>query len=219
MRLFSEFRAECLGEDAGDKFRAMSDDQFAGWKKANPGAASKADQLRNGNKTTTPKSIGGDPASKGSAIVKAKQAQKQRQAKEKQQLVKQQAQDKAAEAKKDREEKSALAKDQQQRKQDLTDKAREAKSQATKDAPGKGVVSQMKAKSKSKAKGPGLGSKLNNLGAKALKTQYQISKGAWNLAKGAVGAAVRSSNEADRAPGIGSAPGDLAGLPQRFSGI
>jgi len=42
MKSFKDF----ISEDAGEKFRAMSDEQFADWKKANPGAASKADRLR-----------------------------------------------------------------------------------------------------------------------------------------------------------------------------
>lgn len=53
MQTFSMF----FSEDAGDKFRAMSDDQFENWKKNNPGAAAKADQLRKD--------------AKGSAIVKS----------------------------------------------------------------------------------------------------------------------------------------------------
>lgn len=53
MQTFSMF----FSEDAGDKFKAMSDDQFEDWKKNNPGAAAKADQLRKG--------------AKGSAIVKS----------------------------------------------------------------------------------------------------------------------------------------------------
>lgn len=42
MKTFSMF----FSEDAGEKFNKMSDDQFADWKKKNPGAASKADELR-----------------------------------------------------------------------------------------------------------------------------------------------------------------------------
>ena len=53
MQTFSMF----FSEDAGDKFKAMSDDQFENWKKNNPGAADKADQIRKD--------------AKGSAIVKA----------------------------------------------------------------------------------------------------------------------------------------------------
>ncbi|WNL51055.1 hypothetical protein SCREM2_gp136 [Synechococcus phage S-CREM2] len=53
MQTFSMF----FSEDAGDKFRAMSDEQFADWKKNNPGAAAKADQMRKD--------------AKGSAIVKS----------------------------------------------------------------------------------------------------------------------------------------------------
>ena len=52
MQTFSMF----FSEDAGEKFRAMSDDQFEDWKKNNPGAAAKADQMRKD--------------AKGSAIVK-----------------------------------------------------------------------------------------------------------------------------------------------------
>ena len=53
MQTFSMF----FSEGAGDKFKAMSDDQFENWKKNNPGAAAKADQMRKD--------------AKGGAIVKA----------------------------------------------------------------------------------------------------------------------------------------------------
>ena len=46
MKTFSMF----FSEDAGEKFNKMDDDQFANWKKANPGAAKKADQLRSAKK-------------------------------------------------------------------------------------------------------------------------------------------------------------------------
>ena len=36
-----------FSEDAGEKFNKMSDDQFSDWKNKNPGAAAKADKLRN----------------------------------------------------------------------------------------------------------------------------------------------------------------------------
>lgn len=38
-----------FSEDAGEKFKSMSDDQFADWKKNNPGASAKADKLRSGD--------------------------------------------------------------------------------------------------------------------------------------------------------------------------
>ena len=47
MKTFSMF----FSEDAGEKFRAMDDSQFADWKKNNPGASKKADELRSGKKT------------------------------------------------------------------------------------------------------------------------------------------------------------------------
>lgn len=53
MQTFSMF----ISEDAGAIFRAMSDDQFENWKKNNPGASAKADQMRKD--------------AKGGAIVKA----------------------------------------------------------------------------------------------------------------------------------------------------
>ena len=53
MQTFSMF----FSEEAGDKFKAMSDDQFENWKKNNPGAAAMADRMRKD--------------AKGSAIVKA----------------------------------------------------------------------------------------------------------------------------------------------------
>ena len=50
MKTFDQF---LFGEDAGEKFRAMDDKQFDDYKKANPGAAAKADKLR-GTPSTTP---------------------------------------------------------------------------------------------------------------------------------------------------------------------
>ena len=69
MKTFNQF----VYEDAGEKFRAMSDSQFADYKKANPGSAAKADELRGGKKqpttqTTSTKQISGD--SKGGALAK-----------------------------------------------------------------------------------------------------------------------------------------------------
>jgi len=58
MKTFKQF----VSEDAGDKFREMSDEQFADWKKSNPGAATKADKLRGVS----------SPADKGSQLVKKK---------------------------------------------------------------------------------------------------------------------------------------------------
>lgn len=46
MKTFSMF----FSEDAGEKFNKMDDDQFENWKKANPGAAAKADKLRGAKK-------------------------------------------------------------------------------------------------------------------------------------------------------------------------
>ena len=46
MRRNSEWWLDCFREDAGEKFRAMDDRQFSDYKRANPGAASKAQKLR-----------------------------------------------------------------------------------------------------------------------------------------------------------------------------
>lgn len=56
MQTFSMF----LNEDAGDKFRAMSDDQFKDWKSKNPGAAAKADQIRKGKPAASSSPKGGE---------------------------------------------------------------------------------------------------------------------------------------------------------------
>ena len=81
MKTFEQF----VFEDAGEKFRAMSPSQFDDYKRANPGAASKADKLRgtpnkpttSTNKPTTstaitkrqPKAL---PQSRGGSIEKSK---------------------------------------------------------------------------------------------------------------------------------------------------
>ena len=80
----TEWWLQRIREDAGEKFNAMSDSQFDDYKRANPGAASKADQLRGKSKpkpTTsssditkhTPQSKSTKalpPADKGGALVK-----------------------------------------------------------------------------------------------------------------------------------------------------
>lgn len=84
MQTFSMF----FSEDAGEKFRNMSDDQFSGWKKANPGAAQKADELRSGKKaptTAAPKAApgknlpgdkpGGPLSAKGGALAKHRKSE------------------------------------------------------------------------------------------------------------------------------------------------
>ena len=84
MQTFSMF----FSEDAGEKFRNMSDDQFSGWKKANPGAAKKADELRSGKKaptTAAPKAApgknlpgdkpGGPLSAKGGALAKHRKSE------------------------------------------------------------------------------------------------------------------------------------------------
>ena len=60
MQTFSMF----FSEDAGEKFSKMSDDQFADWKKKNPGASSKADELRK-KATSSMKSSAPDVSDKG----------------------------------------------------------------------------------------------------------------------------------------------------------
>ena len=66
MQTFSMF----FSEDAGEKFSKMSDEQFADWKKKNPGASSKADELRK-KATSAMKSSAPDPKGKGGALAKA----------------------------------------------------------------------------------------------------------------------------------------------------
>lgn len=75
MKTFSMF----FSEDAGEKFNKMDDSQFADWKKNNPGAAAKADQLRKkarmekdssaivkaGTPSSDTKSLGGNKGLKG----------------------------------------------------------------------------------------------------------------------------------------------------------
>lgn len=78
MQTFSMF----FSEDAGDKFSKMSDDQFESWKKNNPGAAQKADELRKkaqGSSAPKPnkyeqakKALPGD---KGSALAKTRKSE------------------------------------------------------------------------------------------------------------------------------------------------
>ena len=212
MRLYSEF----LGEDAGDKFRAMSDSQFDNWKKANPGAAGKADQLRGGKKEpgSAAKAAGG-AITKGVDLVKAKSDQRQRQSKEKSALVKQQAQDKRAEQKKDQEEKKNLKQDQQDRKNELNKAAAEQKKDKggslAKKEPGGGVVQNIKNKTKVINKAPkGGGSGKPSLVKKGLNLGKTGLKKGLNLAK---------SVDTSGAVGIGGAPGDLRGLTSRTSGL
>ena len=66
MQTFSMF----FSEDAGEKFSKMSDEQFADWKKKNPGASSKADELRK-KATSAMKSSAPDVSGKGGALAKA----------------------------------------------------------------------------------------------------------------------------------------------------
>lgn len=75
MQTFSMF----FSEDAGEKFNKMSDDQFSDWKKANPGAAKKADQLRAGKKSSGLQSNDGETkkieGSKGGALAKHRKSE------------------------------------------------------------------------------------------------------------------------------------------------
>ena len=214
MRLFSEF----LGEDAGDKFRAMSDSQFDGWKKANPGAAEKADRLRSGKKVpgSAARAAGG-AITKGVDLVKAKSDQRQRQAKEKSALVKQQAQDKRAEQKKDQEEKKALKKDQEQRKQDLNKQASQQKKQERKEKvgkkePGGALVKNMQNKAKKKPIGS-----VGKVDASDAKIGDSGLKKVAGFAK-KLGSKIMDTDTTS-AVGIGSAPGDQRGLAQRTSNL
>ena len=61
MQTFSMF----FSEDAGEKFSKMSDEQFADWKKKNPGASSKADELRKKATSAMKKSSAIDVSGKG----------------------------------------------------------------------------------------------------------------------------------------------------------
>ena len=65
MQTFSMF----FSEDAGEKFSKMSDDQFADWKKKNPGASSKADELRK-KAAAAMKSSAPDVSGKGGTLAK-----------------------------------------------------------------------------------------------------------------------------------------------------
>ncbi len=53
MKTFKQFQ-----EGAGDKFSKMSDAQFKDWQRANPGAAEKAQKLRDAARSATPKPVG-----------------------------------------------------------------------------------------------------------------------------------------------------------------
>ena len=70
MQTFSMF----FSEDAGEKFSRMSDEQFADWKKKNPGASSKADELRKkataAMKKSSAPAVGKDKELPTSAITK-----------------------------------------------------------------------------------------------------------------------------------------------------
>ena len=74
MQTFSMF----FSEDAGEKFSRMSDEQFADWKKKNPGASSKADELRkkatSAMKSSAPDVSGKDGTSGGYKKVLANKA-------------------------------------------------------------------------------------------------------------------------------------------------
>ena len=52
MKTYQEFISECyyLQEDAGDKFAAMDDSQFADWQNKNPGGAERAKKMRDAAK-------------------------------------------------------------------------------------------------------------------------------------------------------------------------
>ena len=67
-----------FSEDAGEKFSRMSDEQFADWKKKNPGASSKADELRkkatSAMKSSAPDVSGKDGTSGGYKKVLANKA-------------------------------------------------------------------------------------------------------------------------------------------------
>jgi len=64
MKTFDQFN-----EDASAKFKAMSDEQFADWKKSNPGGAAKADSLRGSSSNSTQ----ANAANKGGQLVRQKQ--------------------------------------------------------------------------------------------------------------------------------------------------
>tara|TARA_R110002012_G_scaffold55623_2_gene142003 strand:+ start:1031 stop:1561 length:531 start_codon:yes stop_codon:yes gene_type:complete len=68
-----EWWLQRIREDAGEKFAAMSDSQFDDYKRANPGAASKADQLRGKSKpkptTPQPNSSSAEPQSKSTKAL------------------------------------------------------------------------------------------------------------------------------------------------------
>ena len=68
MKTFEMF----LDENAAQKMKSMSDSQFADYKKANPGASSKADELRYGKSPVKPERKALPPADKGGAIVPRK---------------------------------------------------------------------------------------------------------------------------------------------------
>jgi hypothetical protein len=53
MKTFQQFR-----EAAGDKFSKMTDQQFRDWQRSNPGAAEKAQKLRDAARSATPKPVG-----------------------------------------------------------------------------------------------------------------------------------------------------------------
>ena len=71
MRRNQEWWCEIFREDAGEKFRGMDDSQFSDWKRANPGAASKANKLR-GKPQSRPET---KPSSSSTAITKTQQKQ------------------------------------------------------------------------------------------------------------------------------------------------
>jgi hypothetical protein len=82
MKSFNEFKVDCfITEGAAEKLAAMSPEQIADYKKSNPGAASKVDELLKKAKTTkvpgstfrggaTPPSGGAPPAGGGGGLTK-----------------------------------------------------------------------------------------------------------------------------------------------------
>jgi hypothetical protein len=82
MKSFNEFKVDCfITEGAAEKLAAMSPEQIADYKKSNPGAASKVDELLKKAKTTkvpgstfrggaTPPSGGTPPAGGGGGLTK-----------------------------------------------------------------------------------------------------------------------------------------------------
>jgi len=245
MKNFSDF----LREDAGEKFASMSDEQFADWKKSNPGAANKADQIRSGKRNVkqgapskvqsrTKADYSNDPlrdamnksAGTGSAIVRAKnkaadtgsaivRAKKEQQ--QKQQKEKEELKNKQSK------ETSALAKSQQQRKSELGKWAQGIKSNPTSQKKDNGGNQEKRNVGKGvvdNIKGK-LGSAANAgkgaVGSVANAGKSAVGK-AINLGKRGVGTAVNLTKGALRDTDVNvgiSSSGDLAGVQARTSGI